>query len=244
MTRLGGHGLPTGSDDPSAKAPGYFPFRPADLKDFPSFDAAAKASRPSLHDIATVVCMELNDPPAAAAIRAGVTERRPSNSEMTMKSNAPSVKYEAMNLPPAASIEPLGLLGPVLGRGDHSGQRLARIAALYDEDHGTPSFVTGPRPDAWRGPEPQHTRSGGASAGLWRSGTAGWARTNDLRIHNPPLYQLSYSCTFGGRNLESLAGRFKGTSASATPVNAKTARIAEAIRAVVMSRRKSAVRRP
>ena len=31
------------------------------------------------------------------------------------------------------------------------------------------------------------------------AGTAGWARTNDLRIHNPPLYQLSYSCTSGQR---------------------------------------------
>lgn len=47
-------------------------------------------------------------------------------------------------------------------------------------------------------------------------GTAGWARTNDLRIHNPALYQLSYSCTlFSARNLGFLAGRFKRISAAA-----------------------------
>src|SRR6185312_4964473 len=34
----------------------------------------------------------------------------------------------------------------------------------------------------------------------WETGTAGWDRTNDLRIHNPALYQLSYSCMSGGAN--------------------------------------------
>ena len=31
-----------------------------------------------------------------------------------------------------------------------------------------------------------------------KDGTAGWARTTDLRIHNPALYQLSYSCPCEG----------------------------------------------
>lgn len=39
-------------------------------------------------------------------------------------------------------------------------------------------------------------------------GTAGWARTSDLRIHNPALYQLSYGCTLW-RNLEAKPRRFK-----------------------------------